>query len=180
MKTQKYTTLILSLIFLGATFIGCTEDNHVGDEIFNQDTIFPYVFLQDRNEDLDGNTGNNFWSYNLTPENDGFQVRVDYGSQDVTIVKHDIIIGFDSANSPPEDGVILRTITDFPSEIIITKDDLANALGVPLETLNSGTLYFGGRSENSAGQIVENPDDLEDFLVWERHAYYYRWNLSLD
>ncbi len=176
---MKNIKLILSIAFVAILLQSCNDDEvFFGDTIFNDQTNYPYVAIQDRNEDLDSITGNNFWSFELISENNGNQVRIDYRSQDPNIVSHDIIVGFDDTVSPPEDGVVLRTLTEFPTEIIITKQDIATALNVPLGDLETGSVFFGGLSIDEDGHIVSDPEKFEAFLIAERHAYFYEWELD--
>jgi len=176
---KKYTLYTLIAFSALVTFSACSsDDSYFGEEIFNDQTLYPYVSIQDRNEDLENIPGNNFWNFELTSENNGTQVRIAYDSQDTNIESHQILVGFDDDVSPPEDGVLLRTITQFPIEIIITKQDIATALNIPVEDLNSGSVFFGGISTDSDGHIVNNPDVFEDFLIAERHAYFYEWDFN--
>ena len=170
---------IAAIVLTSMLFQYCSEDEgFFGEDIFNNETNYPYVSIQDRNEDLEEITGNNFWSFELTAEDDGNQVRIAYDSQDPNIISHDIIVGFDGAVSPPEDGVVLMTLDSFPNEIVISKQDLANALSVNLEELETGSVYFGGLSRDEDGHQVTNPENFEDFLQFERHAYDYEWKLD--
>lgn len=176
---MKKATLFLYISF-AFIFIGCEGDEpFFGDEIFNDDTNYPYVAIQDTNEDLEGITANNFWSFVLTPENDGNQVRIVYSTQDPNILYHEIYVGFDSNDStgPLESDVLLTTIESFPVELVFTKEDIATALEVPLEDLESGSVYFRGLSEDADGNIVADPSVFQTFLGFERHAYFYRWPL---
>lgn len=177
MKT-KYTYLIFALL-TSISFQSCKSDEgFFAEQIFNDGTNFPYVSIQDRNEDLDSIVGNNFWSFKLIAENNGSQVRVAFDSQDTNIVSHDIIVGFDGDTSPPEDGIVLLTLTSFPTEIVITKDDIAIALGVPVSDLDTGSVFFGGRSVDADDHVVDDPINFELFLGFERHAYFYEWELD--
>lgn len=177
---MKKINLILLFFASLVLFNGCKDDEslHFGEEAFGPDSVFPYVSIQDRNEDLEDISGNNFWNFTLTPENEGSQVRIDYSTQDGNIVSHDIIVGLDDSESPPADGVVLRTLTSFPQEIIITKEEVATALGISIEELESNSfIYFGGRSTDEDGNIIENDERFEAFLTSERHAYFYQWPL---
>lgn len=177
---MKKLTLFLYLSF-AFLFVGCEGDEpFFGDEIFNDNTNYPYVAIQDRNEDLEGITANNFWSFTLTPENDGNQVRIDYTTQDPNIIYHEIYVGFDSNDStaPLDTDALLTTLESFPTELVITKDDVANALNVPVSDLDSGSVYFRGRSEDADGNIVDDPSVFQSFLGFERHAYFYEWPLN--
>ena len=80
--------------------------------------------------------------------------------------------------SPPEDGVVLRTLTTFPTEIVITKQEIADALGVSVGDLATGSVFFGGRSVDADDHLVDDPNDFELFLFFERHAYFYEWVLD--
>jgi len=177
---MKIRYIIVCIAVLGLLGLqSCSNDEgSFGDGIFNSDTKFPYVSIQDRNEDLDSIVGNNFWSYELVSENGGDQVRIAYATQDDNIVSHDIIVGFDGVANPPEDGVVLRTLTTFPTEIIITKQEIATALNVPVESLQTGSVFFGGKSVDADDHIVDDPNDFELFLFFERHAYFYEWILD--
>ncbi len=176
---KKYIVQIVAIAFVALSLQSCGDDEgYLGQEIFNDSNNYPYVSIQDRNEDLDSINGNNFWSFELTAENNGNQVRIAYDSQDPNIVSHDIIVGFDDSVSPPKDGVVLTTITEFPTELVFTKNDIAAALNVPVSDVQTGSVYFGGRSIDGDNHIVENPDNFEDFLVFERHAYFYEWPLD--
>lgn len=177
---MKNTIKYIALLFLGAFMLqSCNDDeSFFAEDIFNDETKFPYVSIQDRNEDLDSIPGNNFWSFQLIAENNGNQVRIAYDSQDTNILSHDILVGFDGSVSPPEDGVLLRTLTNFPEEIIITKEDVATALGVAVTDLETGSVFFGGRSVDADGNTVDDPSVFELFLGFERHAYFYEWELD--
>ncbi len=171
---------IFGLLIISIIFANCKSDSDsFADTIFNFQTTHPYVSIVDLNEEIVFSaTGNSFWSGTLTAENEGNQVRIIFESQDPNIVSHDIIIGRDAANSPPDDGVLLRTITTFPTVIIITKQDLATALNEPIENFNSGIIRFGGISTDADGNVLQSSDDLELFLTFERNAYEYNWNLN--
>jgi hypothetical protein len=176
---MKKVTLFLYLSFAFA-LVGCEGDEpFFGDLIFNEDTKYPYVSIQDSNEDLEGIASNNFWGFTLVPENDGNQVRIVYSSDDTNILYHEIYVGFDSNDStgPLESDVLLTTLESFPTELVFTKEDIATALDVPLEDLESGNVYFRGLSEDADGNIVSDPSVFELFLGFERHAYFYRWPL---
>ncbi|MCH2490605.1 MAG: hypothetical protein MK211_10700 [Flavobacteriales bacterium] len=178
---KNYIKLILTICLVSIAFTGCEgDDSFFGDQIFNDDTRVPYVSIQDRNEDLEDIVGNNFWSFQLTAENDGNQVRIEYDSQDNNIVSHEVYVGFDSNDStaPLESDVLLATITSFPTELIFTKEAVANALNVPVSDLDTGSVYFRGRSRDADGNVVDDPSNLEAFLVFERHAYFYEWPLN--
>ena len=176
---KKYITYIAIAVIGMLLCSSCNNDEgFFGEEIFNEETKYPYVSIQDRNEILDSLSGNNFWGFALISENGGNQVRIAFDSQDTNIESHDIIVGFDDSISPPEDGVLLRTLVNFPDEIVITKQDLAAALDVSLESLESGSVFFGGRSNDTDGNVVDDPSVFELFLGFERHAYFYEWDLG--
>jgi len=177
MKNIKYIGFVL---VAALAIISCESDEpYFGDLIYNDLANYPYVSIQDRNEDLDSLGGqNNYWGYELTPENNGTQVRIDYDSQDDNIVSHQIIVGLDGSTVPPADGVVLLTLTSFPTEIVITLGDIAGALGMTVEELQTNSsIVFGGRSIDEDGNIVDTDENFEDYLFYERHAYYYEWPL---
>src|SRR5690606_23026117 len=98
---------------------------------------------------------NNYWSFELTPEADGNQVRIEYSTQDDNIVSHQIIVGLDGSETPPKDGVIIQTLTNFPIDVIITLADVAGALGITVDELQSNSsIIFGGRSIDEDGNVV--------------------------
>jgi len=177
-KIKNITGLILAVLILSA----CEGD----EPFFGTDTIFtdaanyPYVSIQDLNEDLEDITGNNFWNFELTSEADGTQVRIEYDCQDPNVVSHSIFVGFENDDdvAPLPSDALVRTITTFPTVEVITKQDVAAALSVDISTLDSGSVYFRGSSMDADGNIVDNAGDFEDFLVFERHAYFYEWELD--
>lgn len=177
MKSIKYVLTLALTVFI---LQGCNKDKtFFGDTIFNFTTIWPYVSIQDRNEVYDYNSsGNNFWGFEITAENSGNQIRIEYRSQDPNIISHQILVGFDDNESPPADGVVIATITAFPTELIFSKQDIATALNVPIESLATGSVYFGGISTDADGHVLSDPNLLEDFLIQERHAYFYEWILD--
>ncbi|WP_203293768.1 hypothetical protein [Luteirhabdus pelagi] len=176
---KKYFKHIVTAMVLLVTLSSCNDDEpFFGDEIFSDDAQYPYVGIQDRNEDLEDIVGNNFWDFRLTAENNGNQVRIDYNSQDENIVSHDVIVGFDGNTSPPEDGVVIATITEFPTELVFTKADIAAALNVSESDLDTGSVYFGGFSIDADDHVISDPSVLETFLIAERHAYFYEWPLN--
>lgn len=195
MKT--YIKNILTAFVASFALVACEGDEpFFGEEIFNDDTLVPLVMIFDLNEDLENITGNNFWNFTLTPTEDGNSVEIRYDSQDVNIVSHEITVGLDGENLGFSGGrcnfivtksnITLRTIEEFPSDIVITKEEVANALGLTIEELNAaGSVVFGGVSRNSQDQVIDlanddlEDDDLvfEDFLTCERHAYFYEWPL---
>lgn len=170
--------IIFSITIVSILLTNCKSEDTFSDGIFNDNTNYPYVSIQDRNEPLDGNVGNNFWNFIITSENEGNQIRISYDSQDPNITSHEIIVGRDSANNPPNDGVVIGTINSFPTELVITKADLAAALNEPIENFNSGSVWFGGRSIDADNHVVDDPANFEVFLTFERHAYDYRWILN--
>lgn len=177
---MKKITLFLYLSF-AFILVGCDGDEtFFGDQIFNEDTKYPYVSIQDTNEDLEDISSNNFWGFTLVPENDGNQVRIVYSSDDTNILYHEIYVGFDSndASGPLESDALIITLESFPTELVITKEDVANALNVPVSDLDSGSVYFRGKSEDEDGNIVDDPSVFELFLGFERHAYFYEWPLN--
>ncbi|MCW9036655.1 hypothetical protein [Altibacter sp.] len=178
---KKFSFLIICVILAGVSFSSCNNDETpFGDTIFNDLSNYPYVAIQDRNEDLEGIIGNNFWDFTLVAEDNGNQVRIEYRSQDPNILSHEVYVGFDSNDStaPLETDALLATITSFPAELIFTKQDVATALGVPVTDLETGSVYFRGRSVDADGHVVDDPSNFEDFLVFERHAYFYEWPLN--
>lgn len=178
MKT--HIKLFITLAFISLFSVSCEDEGFFGDEIFNDETRAPYVSIQDRNEDLEDITGNNFWGFELVAENNGNQVRVAYDSQDNNILSHQVYVGFDSNDEtgPLETDALLATINSFPVELIFTKEQVATALNVPVSDLETGSVYFRGRSEDADGNILEDPTKLEAFLIFERHAYFYEWPLD--
>lgn len=199
---MKKLTLLLCFSF-AFLFIGCDGDKpFFGDEVFNEQSRLPYVSIQDRNEDLEGIASNNFWDFRLVSENNGNQVKINYSTQDATIESHVILVGLDGqdlgfANQRcrfrvTRSQAVIQTITQFPAEIVITKEDVADALGISLEELESaGNVYFGGVSTDTNGLKIDlandgvenetNGDDsiiFEEFLSCERHAYFYVWQLN--
>lgn len=185
MKNIKY---IISFVMITVLIISCkSDDPYFGEEVYNDLAVFPYVAIQDRNEDLTDFGGNNFWSFELTPESNGNQVRIEFSTQDENIVSHEIGVTFSNPvtlgchlvifASPPN-RVHLRTIYNFPTDEIITKEDVAAALGVSVADLSGTTVYFGGRSVDADGNVVEEVNDFEDYLKCERHAYLYLWDIE--
>ncbi len=178
---KRFLSIFLAASITATLFVSCEEDEpSFGDELFNDSTNYPYVAIQDRNEELDGLEGNNFWGFSLIAEEDGAQVRIAFDADDENIIDHKVYVGTDSnSNSAPLDtDVLLATITSFPTELVFTKEDVASALGVPVSDLDSGSVYFRGRSVDEDGNVVDDPSVFEDFLAFERHAYFYEWPLA--
>lgn len=160
--------------------VSCEGDEPgFGETIFNEDTLYPLVMIFDLNEDLENITGNNFWSFELTPTEDGNTVEIRYDSQDTNIEFHQIFVGFESDVDVPQDSdVLLATVESFPTDLTFTKEQIATALGVTVDQLNAeGSVFFRGFSQDADGNIVSNPNIFEDFLDFERHAYFYEWPL---
>lgn len=177
MKNIKYFSSLIVIL----AFLACKSDEaYFGDEIYNTKSVFPYVAIHDYNEDLDSLGGqNNYWSFILTPENNGNQVRVQYSTQDDNIIYHNIIVGLNDSETPPPDGVVLKTLNTFPIDVVITIEEVAEALGMSVDELNTyPAIIFGGKSEDKDGNIVESTESFENFIFWERHAYYYEWPLN--
>ena len=175
---KKYIKLIFALVITAGFIASCEEEDSFRDEIFNDNTNYPYVAIEDPNEVIEYSaTGNNFWflDRSLVAEDDGNQVRINYDSQDPNIIQHQVIIGLDGNNLPPQDGVVLATITQFPTQLIFTKDQVASALGMNVSDLEDDIIHFGGRSEDADGNVISSSENFEVFLADERHAYQYDW-----
>lgn len=179
---KKYIKIIFALAITAIFTTACDkQEDSFADEIFNDDNNYPYVSIQDVNEEIAySGTGNNFWGFELVAENDGNQVRIIYRAQDPNIVNHQVYVGFDNNDStaPLDSDVLIETITTFPTELVFTKEDVAAALGVPVTDLETGSVYFRGRSIDEDGNVVEDPSVFELFLTFERHAYFYEWPLD--
>lgn len=176
-KHFKYTLLsLVCSLFL----ISCDgDDSFFGEEIFNDETNFPFVSIFDLNEDLEDIQGNNFWDFMLTEEVGGNQVRIRYDSQDTNIISHTIFVGFESDSDAPLDtDEALTELSVFPVDLVITKEDVAAALNVPVTDLETGSVFFRGRSIDEDGNVVSDPNVFEDFLSFERHAYFYEWDFG--
>ena len=91
-----------------------------------------------------------------------------------------MFVGFDNddASAPLDTDVLVATITTFPTELVFTKAAIAAALNVPVTDLETGSVYFRGRSADADGNVVDDPSVFEDFLAYERHAYFYEWPLA--
>jgi|SRR5690606_14102750 len=185
MKNLKY----ISLVIIAIAIVSCKSDElYFGDEIYNDKAVYPYVAIHDYNEDLDSLGGqNNYWSFELTPENNGTQVRIEYSTQDANIVSHMITVTLTSpvtmncsaaSFSSPTNTSAVRTLTSFPTDEIITVEQVASALGVSAESLSGSTVYFGGRSIDADDNVVEEVNDFEDYVKCERHAYLYAWKID--
>ncbi|EDM43805.1 hypothetical protein SCB49_09445 [unidentified eubacterium SCB49] len=178
---KRFFSIFIAASITASLFVSCSEDEpSFGDEIFNDLTNYPYVAIQDRNEDLEGLESNNYWSFSLIAEEGGTQVRVNFDADDPNIIDHKVYVGFDSndASAPLDTDVLLTTITDFPTELVFTKAEVASALGVPVTDLETGSVYFRGRSIDADDNIVDDPSVFEDYLAYERHAYFYEWPLD--
>lgn len=187
MKNIKYIGFVL---IAALAVISCESDEpYFGDLIYNDLSVYPYVAIHDYNEDLDSLGGqNNYWSFELTPENNGNQVRIEYSTQDNNIVSHTITVTSSFVPTTmnctltsfisPTNTVEVRTITSFPTDEIISVEQVASALGVSVESLSGSTVYFGGRSIDADGFEVEEIVNFETFLRCERHAYRYSWTID--
>ena len=175
----------IKFLLLGFTFLGflssCDDEGYKGEEIFNDATQAPYVYIWDQNENdmQPGGNGNLFWSFELTPEpSDPNSVRLVFNSSDPKIASHDVTVGYYGGFfAPPVSEVTLTTINSFPSEVTFTKDQIATALGITVADLDAeGLVLFSGTSKDVDGNEVTWPQVLNEvFLRWERHAYWYLW-----
>lgn len=177
---KKYIKILFILPIAALVLQGCDgDDSFFADEIFNDASTYPYVSIQDRNEDLNTAFGNNFWNFTLTPEADGTQVRIAYDSQDGNILSHQIYVGLSNTNGAPQDtDALLTTIESFPVELIFTVDQIATALGIPVADLDGDSVYFRGRSTDADSNVVDDAGVFEAFLTFERHAYFYQWPID--
>lgn len=178
---RRYLSILIVASITATFFVGCANDEpSFGDGIFNDSTNYPYVSIQDRNEDLEEIVGNNFWGFSIVAEDDGNQIRISYDAQDPNIIDHKVYVGFDNddASAPLDTDALIATITSFPTELVFTKADVAAALNVPVTDLETGSVYFRGRSVDADNNVVDNPAVFEDFLAFERHAYFYEWPLA--
>jgi hypothetical protein len=178
---KRFLSICIATIITATFFVGCESDeSSFGDEVFNDLTNYPYVSIQDRNEDLEEIVGNNFWGFSIVAEEEGTQIRIVYDAQDPNITDHKVFVGFDNddASAPLDTDVLVATITTFPTELVFTKAAIAAALNVPVTDLETGSVYFRGRSADADGNVVDDPSVFEDFLAYERHAYFYEWPLA--
>ncbi len=177
---RRFLSIFIVASITATFFTGCADDEaSFGDEIFNDLTNYPYVSIQDSNEDLEDIVGNNFWGFSIVAEDDGNQIRIVYDTQDPNIIDHKIYVGFDSDEAAPlATDALIATIASFPTELVFTKEDVAAALNVPVTDLETGSVFFRGRSVDTDTNVVDDPGVFEDFLAFERHAYFYEWPLA--
>jgi hypothetical protein len=187
-------TNFLKLLFVLAIVVstnGCSDTTEtIGDTVFNDTTKAPLVLLQDRNQvslayaaDL---------GHFMKSENNKNQIRLNYYSFNTNIVSHEIYVskvnfptvaqGALNLTNLPTTARLLRTITSLPSEQIITRQQIGDALGEnPASWPNSQTIFFFGKSTDSQGKVTFNQWKLERWTRREAaHTYLYRWRVNID
>lgn len=97
------------------------------------------------------------------------------------IVKYDLFVrrrnpnGFNTSNF-----VLLKTITSFPHDLVVTPQDIANALGVDRSTLeNSDNYRFVGYSYDANGAKAGYNNLAASWRVVDAMKQGYRWTVNL-
>ena len=86
-------------------------------------------------------------------------------------------VGVNGSNS---DFVPLLTVTEFPTDVVISTSDLASALGVTVGDFNLGDAFnFIGTSVGTDGQVVEFQDLDQDIASENGQLQAYRLNTSI-
>jgi hypothetical protein len=159
----------LPISFVALLFFSCTEDG-LSPLPVKTEGQFIKLEIRDQTKQLDLNNINTtaFGGTLSTPGNN--------------IVKYDLYVRrSDGVNGQiTGDYVLLQTITSFPFELSITPAQIAEALGIPVTSLNDGDFYrFLGYSYDAAGTKTGYLNLSRSVQVAKAVQQGYRFNTEL-